>query len=59
MLPRAFKGCAHEGKAGLTMDLAEPGERYKAIEDYRSRSLVVYATSTRANVGAMMAGDTV
>jgi hypothetical protein len=41
------------------MDLAERGRRYKAIEDYRSRPLIVYATSTRANVGAMTAGDTV
>jgi hypothetical protein len=41
------------------MDLAERRKRYQAIEDYRKRPLVVYATSTRANVPAMMAGDTV
>jgi hypothetical protein len=41
------------------MDLVERRKRYKAIEDYRKRPLVVYATSTRQNVPALMAGDTV
>lgn len=41
------------------MELAERQIRYKAIEDYRTRPLVVYATSTRGNVPAMMAGDAV
>lgn len=41
------------------MDLVERRKRYQAIEDYRKRPLVVYATSTRANVPAVMAGDTV
>ncbi len=41
------------------MELAERQIRYKAIENYRKRPLVVYATSTRGNVPAMMAGDAV
>ncbi len=31
---------------------------YKAIEVYRDRPLIVYATSTRMNVAGVMAGDT-
>lgn len=34
-------------------------ERYRAIEEYRGRPLIVYATSTRHGVNAMMAGDAV
>lgn len=42
------------------MQLAERIARYKAIETTRGgRPLIVYATSTRANVPAMMAGDAV
>jgi hypothetical protein len=32
---------------------------YKAIEEYRKRPLIVYATSTRPNLTAVMAGDAV
>lgn len=41
------------------MELSERQKRYKAIEDYRVRSLIVYATSTRQGVPAIMAGDVV
>jgi hypothetical protein len=41
------------------MDLASRIERYLAIEEYRNRPLVVYATSTRSGVPAQMAGDAV
>lgn len=41
------------------MQLAERIVHYKAIETTRSRPLIVYATSTRANVPAMMAADAV
>lgn len=41
------------------MDLANRVETYRAIEEYRKRPLIVYATSTRENVGAMMASDAV
>lgn len=41
------------------MELAERQARYKAIEDYRKRPLIVFATSTRQNVTAMMAGDAI
>jgi Serine dehydrogenase proteinase len=41
------------------VQLVERRARYKAIEDYRGRPLIVYATSTRMNVNAMMAGDAV
>jgi len=41
------------------MELSERQKRYKAIEDYRARSLIVYATSTRQGVPAIMAGDVV
>src|SRR2546425_3635521 len=41
------------------MDLVERRKRYQAVEDYRKRPLIVYATSTRANVPSFMAGDTV
>jgi hypothetical protein len=32
---------------------------YKAIEEYRKRPLIIYVTSTRLGVNAMMAGDSV
>jgi len=41
------------------MKLSERLQRYKTIEDYRKRPLIVYATSTRPDVQAMMAGDAV
>jgi hypothetical protein len=41
------------------VEIAERIERYRAIEAVRGRPLVVYATSTRVNVPAMMAGDAV
>jgi len=41
------------------VDLANRIERYNEIEEYRSRPLIVYATSTRKNVRAVMAGDAV
>jgi len=41
------------------MELAERRARYKAIEEYRKRPLIVYATSTRGGVPAQMAGDAV
>jgi hypothetical protein len=41
------------------MDLATRRLRYKAIEDYRKRPLIVFATSTRGNVRALIAGDVV
>ena len=41
------------------MELSERQARYKAIEDYRKRPLIVYATSTRPGVPAQMAGDAV
>lgn len=41
------------------MNLQERQVRYKAIEEYRKRPLLVYATSTRAGVRAQMAGDVV
>lgn len=48
------------------MELTERQKRYKAIEDYRKRPLIVYATSTRTvatpqgvGVGGSMQGDTV
>lgn len=41
------------------MDLSKRRENYQAIETYRGRPLIVYATSTRPNVPAMMAGDAV
>jgi len=41
------------------VQLTERRTRYKAIEDYRKCPLIVYATSTRLNVNAMMAGDAV
>lgn len=34
-------------------------EQYKAIEEYRERPVIAYATSTRRGVPAMMAGDAV
>ena len=41
------------------MNLEERIKRYRAIETYRDRPLVVYATSTRPNVSGMMAGDAI
>ncbi len=41
------------------MKLANRIKRYRAIEKYRKRPLIVYATSTRIGVPAKMAGDTV
>ncbi|MEW6363236.1 MAG: hypothetical protein AB1714_01210 [Acidobacteriota bacterium] len=41
------------------MKIEERIQRYTAIEDYRKRPLIVYATSTRAGVRAAMAGDAV
>lgn len=41
------------------MELNERLKNYKAIEDKRGRLLIVYATSTRANVPAIIAGDAV
>jgi len=42
-----------------SMDIAERTKRYAAIEDYRKRPMIVYATSTRPGVRAQMAGDAV
>lgn len=41
------------------MDIAERKKRYEAIEAYRKRPLIVYATATRVGVGAHMAGDAI
>lgn len=41
------------------MDLATRRKQYRAIEDYRKRPLIVYATSTRSGVPAQIAGDVV
>lgn len=41
------------------MSLNDRRSRYQAIEDHRNRPLIVYATSTRQNVRAQMAGDAV
>jgi Serine dehydrogenase proteinase len=41
------------------MELSARQARYEAIEDYRKRPLIVYATSTRPNVGGNMAGDAI
>lgn len=41
------------------MDLPQRIEHYRKIEEYRKRPLIVYATSTRQNATAMMAGDAV
>jgi len=41
------------------MELVKRLEIYKKIEDYRKRPLIVYATSTRENVPAFMASDSV
>jgi hypothetical protein len=41
------------------MELAGRRVRYQAIESYRKRPLIVYATSTRPGVVARMAGDAV
>lgn len=41
------------------VDLSQRRQNYRAIEEYRRRPLIVYATSTRPNVPAAMAGDAV
>ena len=41
------------------MDLNQRRAHYRVIEQYRGRPLLVYATSTRPNVPAQMAGDAV
>lgn len=41
------------------MDLEARRTRCKAVEEYRKRPLIVYATSTRPNVGGAMAADTI
>jgi hypothetical protein len=41
------------------MDIAERLARYQAVEEYRKRPLIVYATSTRVGVPGQMAGDAV
>jgi hypothetical protein len=41
------------------MNLEARRQRYQAIEDYRKRPLIVYATSTRPGVPGQMSGDTV
>lgn len=41
------------------MDIVRRRQQYAAIEEYRQRPLIVYATSTRPNVPAQMAGDAV
>lgn len=41
------------------MELERRLQSYRAIEEYRRKPLVVYATSTRENGGAMMASDAV
>ncbi len=41
------------------MDIPDRIEKYIAIEKYRKRPLIVYATSTRGNVSAQIAGDAV
>ena len=41
------------------MDIQERVKRYREIEEARGRPLIVYATSTRPNVPAQMAGDAV
>ncbi len=42
-----------------SMTLEGRQSTYKAIEDYRERPLIVYVTSTRPNVSARIAGDSV
>jgi hypothetical protein len=41
------------------VNLSERQLRYKAIEDYRKRPLIVYATSTRPGTRSQMGGDAV
>src|ERR1700733_1598084 len=41
------------------MELRERRRRYQAVEDYRKRPLIVYATSTRPGLQVWMAGDAV
>jgi hypothetical protein len=41
------------------MNLVGRQALYKAIEDYRKKPLIVFATSTRPNVGGTMAADSV
>jgi hypothetical protein len=42
-----------------TVNIEERLKRYRAIEDYRKRPLIVFATSTRQGVRAQMGGDAV
>jgi Serine dehydrogenase proteinase len=41
------------------VEIAQRAATYRAIEEYRGRPLIVYATSTRGNVAAVIAGDAV
>jgi|ERR1019366_5251194 hypothetical protein len=41
------------------MKLTSRQERYKAIEEYRKRPMIVFATTIRPNVPGIMAGDAV
>jgi hypothetical protein len=41
------------------VELTDRQEKYKRIEAYRKRPLIVYATSTRPNLNAMMAADSI
>jgi len=41
------------------MNLGERSKGYQALEEYRKRPLVVYATTTRPGVPGQMSGDTV
>lgn len=56
----AFAKAVVEGSQGRSgMDLKKRIEHYEALEQYRGKPLIVYATSTRTGVGAQMAGDAV
>jgi len=41
------------------MDIVARRSRYKTIEEYRKRPLIVFATSTRLNVNSMMSSDAI
>ncbi len=41
------------------MELSERIARYEAIEEHRKRPVIVYATTTRRNVGGQMAADAI
>src|SRR6266567_3880408 len=49
---------SHRGQGG-PVEISERLLRYAAIEQRRGRPLIVYATSTRQGIPAMMAGDAV